>query len=166
MKIVTDTPDLLILEDTPWGWGLVMIALSLSCLAGGLFIVFQQGEWGGWILILQTPVWLALASFVIRRTQAVFNAAEAWVELRRRSVFGYRAIRHDLSEIARAEVDTVNATDNETRRRYKTHRPILVIEGGQSQGKHPILALHREGDSAATTANLINRWLDSYHARA
>ena len=165
MKIKTSSHDLLIVEDNPWKWGAVLIMLVIGLLAGS-FYFFRVGGLdivGGVIFLICALSMMLILGFVARRFQGVFNATDGWVELRSKSILGYRAVRHSLDEIDHAIVQTTKAVSDEGTK--YVHRVALVISEGQSKGEHPIYELHREGPEAETVAAQINRWLDRARSR-
>ena len=96
MKIVTDTPDLLIVEDRPVLLALGLIGFILAFVAAGLAMVLA-GEWWGLLFAIfgGGMGFIAFWAFV-RRVQVVFHRPEGYVELRRRNLFGGTRVRHAL----------------------------------------------------------------------
>lgn len=154
MKILSDTPDLLIVEDRPVLLALALIGFILAFVAAGLGIVLA-GEWWGLLLALGGGG-MGLVAFwaFVRRVQVVFHRPEAYVELRRRNLFGGSRVRHALAEIDRAEIEESHSSDSGT-----TYRIVLVIPSGQSAGRHPVTLAFSSGRGHHRAAKAINAWL-------
>ena len=149
MKVRENTRDLLIVEYRPIWMSLGLIAFILSFLVFGIAIL-SDGETAKGITVIGLGIGcggIGFAAFV-RRAQAVFHRPEGWVELRNRSVFGTKRVRHELSEVSRAVVEELS----------DTARVSLVIDKGQSAGTHPITTIYSSGDKTAV-ADTINAWL-------
>lgn len=155
MKVTTDTPDLLIVEDRP-----VVLALALSLFilifAGIGFSVTMSGNWWGIFLAL-VGGGLGFAAFwaFVRRVQVVFHRPEAYVEIRRRNIFGGAQVRHALAEVSRAEVEESPSSDS-----GPTYRVVLEIDRGQSAGRHPVTLAYSSGSGHHRAAEAINGWLE------
>ncbi|MAM62764.1 hypothetical protein [Maritimibacter sp. UBA3975] len=149
MKVRESTPDLLVVEYRPVWMGLGLIAFILGFVVFGIAILSDGDTLRGVTVLLLGLVCggIGFGAFV-RRAQAVFHRPEGWVEIRRRSVFGTRKVRHDLSEISRAVVESLS----------DSARVSLVIDAGESAGTHPITTIYSSGDKQPV-ADAINDWL-------
>lgn len=157
MKITTNTPDLLIVEDRPWFLGFALIGFTLIFVAVGLSII-ASGEWGTGIFTIVVGAGSGIAAFAafVRRAQAVFNRAEGWVELRNRNAFGGKVVRHALNEVTRATLEHLSDSD----------RVSLVIEEGQSAGIHPITPVFSSNSNHAAVVQDIDAWLKRDQAKS
>ncbi len=73
--------------------------------------MITAGEfWGIVFLGGAATVFLFIRVFV-RQVQVVFSRTQGWIEIRRRSMSRQSNIRHDLTEITHAEVETSNSGD-------------------------------------------------------
>ncbi len=149
MKVRENTPDLLVVEYRPFWSGIALIVFILGFLVFGIAIL-SDGDTLRGVTVLLLGILCGGVGFgaFVRRAQAVFHRPEGWVELRNRSVFGTRRVRHDLSEISRAIVEELS----------DTARVSLVIDAGQSAGTHPITTIYSSGDKQRV-ADAINDWL-------
>lgn len=157
MKITRDTKDILIVEDRPWLFGLMIIVFILVFVGVGLAMVSAGELWG--LLFALAGGGLGGLGFVmfVRRVQVVFHGPEGWVEIRRKSVFATSRLRHLLSEIGHATIEESHGGDS-----GPTYRVTLVIPKGQSKGRHPLtLTYSNVGDHHGVAAR-INGWLDSH----
>ena len=156
MKITTDTPDLLIVESRPvlLAIGLTLFILVFVAVGVGLMMA---GEWWGILFALGGGGmgFLAFWGFV-RRVQVVFHRPGAYVEFRRRNIFGGSTVRHNLAEIGRAEVEESRSSDS-----GPTYRVALVVERGQSAGRHPLTLAYSSGSAHRRAAEAINAWLEA-----
>ncbi len=160
MKVTTNTPALLIVEDRPVVIAVALIVFTLAFVGFGLFVL-AEGEWlGALFLVLGGGMGIACFAIFVRRVQVVFHrvdaadAAGAYVELRRRTVFGASKVRHPLSEVSHAELESSRSSDGPD-----THRVVLVISEGQSAGRHPITFAYSSGSGHQRCKEAINDWL-------
>lgn len=156
MKVTTDTPELLIVESRPVFLAIGLVVFILLFVGIG-FAVMAAGEWWGIVF----PVFggglglVGLWAFV-RRVQVVFHRPDAYVELRRRNLFGASRVRYGLAEIDHAEIEESHSSESGT-----TYRVVLVIERGQSTGRHPLTLAYSSGAGHQIAADTINRWLEA-----
>ncbi len=154
MKITTDTPDLLIIDDRPLFLGIILVLFILVFAAIGLGLTFSGMAWGLIFVVIGGGMGFGLFWAFVRRVQVVFHRPDGYVEFRRRNIFGASRVRHALHEIDRAEIEESHSSEGGT-----TWRVVLVIERGQSVGRHPITLAYSSGTGHHETAAAINRWL-------
>ena len=159
MKVTAKSHDLLIIDNQPWIWAVLLLVGAFVFVGITYFTVVIEDQLMGLMMLLGVAWCLFFFVHVSRRTQVVFNANEGWMEIRTRTFFGYNAVRHALQEIERAKVETLQGKETES------HRVIFVIPEGQSKGHHPMTVLHYAGPAAHKAAAVINAWLDSYRQR-
>lgn len=160
MRITQNTPTQLVVEDRPW---LVAVMISLFVLiffGVGLSMVLAAERYG-FIFIFGAfgPGALSFWAFV-RRSQAVFHAETNSLELRERSILGYKSVRHTITEIHHAEIETSHTGDN-----GPTSRIVFIIKEGQSAGAHPVTKVFSNSPNHQAIADTINAWLDSAKSR-
>ncbi|KIC21782.1 MULTISPECIES: hypothetical protein [unclassified Leisingera] len=160
MKITRNTPEQLILSDTPWLIGIMLVFFILVFAGAGLGMLSQGGD-----LILPGLVFalvgggmgaLAFCLFV-RRVQVILDRPGGSVVIRRQSVFGYSKVEHHLADLSHAEVEST--TSRREGRTRTLHRPVLVLDGGMSAGRHPVVEAYTNGRGAQHLAEAINAWL-------
>lgn len=155
MKVTTDTPDLLIVEDRPILLAIGLIVFILIFVAVGLSML-GEGDWKGLLFSLLGGGMGLLAFWAfVRRVQVVFNRPRNYVEFRRRNIFNASKVRHALNEIDRAVVEESTGKDG------PTYRVALVIGGGQSAGRHPVTLAYSSGSAHRRVADRINAWLEA-----
>ena len=158
MKVTTNTPELLIVEERPWMIGIFMIFGALMFAGAGIAMLLN-GQWTGLIFFGGSGFWMVFFFIFVRRVQAVFNGPAGWLEIRRRSLRGYAKVRHNLAEIERAVQESMSGDNG------STYRVTLIIPDGQSKGRHPLTQHYTGGGGAQRTVMAINSWLDSYTQR-
>lgn len=156
MKVTTDTPDLLIVEDRPILLALGLVVFILVFVGIGLGLTLA-GEWYG-ILFALAGGGAGFAAFwgFVRRVQVVFHRPEGYVEIRRRNIFGGSTVRHRLDEIDHAEIEESRSSDS-----GPTYRAVLVVARGQSAGRHPVTLAYSSGSGHRRAADAINAWLEA-----
>lgn len=153
MKVRRNTPDLLIVEDRPWLFALMITGFTLLFCGIGL-VLMMDGEWTG-LVFFCAGGGLGLGAFwaFVRRVQVVFHRPEGWIEIRRANIFRKLRSRYDLSGVHRAFLESTQG-DNGT-----LYRVVLLIESGGVQGTKPLtLAYSNVGDHRGVAA-AINAWL-------
>jgi hypothetical protein len=154
MKTITDTPDTLIMEDKPWGLGLIIIAATLVFFGVGVAIA-AAGEIVGGLAFVVGGIAMGTISLwaFVRQTQLWIDAGAGRVALRSRNVFGFVETTWPLGDLERAE--TQRSTSSKGQVQY---RPVLVF-GGETHATVPVIDVYFSGRSAGVTANAINTWL-------
>lgn len=154
MKTITDTPDLLVLEDFPRlriaaGVAAIvmlhglLIALAAKTLAQALTVV-----------LFGVPFLAAFLLIFARRTQIALDAHQGLVTIHNSSVRGRRETRINLAHVGHANTETIK-----TPRQDECHRLALDIPYGQHTGQLPVTSAYQSGNGPARAAETINRWL-------
>ncbi len=154
MKMIRDTPDQLILEDTPWLLGIAMIGFILAFVGPGLFLV-MSGEWmglffagvGGGLGVM------ALAVFV-ERIQLILDRQAGTLTIRRATVLRYVQEVLPLSDLVGAELESRIGGKG-----GRTQRAALVLSDGTGRRLHPITEVWTNGAGPARTVAAITGWL-------
>lgn len=156
MKITRETQDQLILSDVPWLIGLMLIVFIVIFVGAGLFMV-EGGNWVGLPLALVGGAlgFGAFAGFV-RRVQVIFDRPAGRITIRARSVFGYAEVIHDLSHLSEAALESSASSKGNT-----LYRPVLVLNGGMSAGRHPMVQTFTNTRGPVRAVEAVNRWLES-----
>ncbi|MFK7751507.1 MAG: hypothetical protein AB8B51_03060 [Sedimentitalea sp.] len=154
MKVTRNTPEQLILDVTPWLWGIGLVVFTLI-FAVVSFVVLMEGDVAIALVSLTGCAMGALAFAVfVRRAQIILDRTADTLVIRRRSVFGYSAVEHPLSALTHAELDTTPG--NQGRR---MSRPVLVLGDGMSAGHHPITQAYTNSPQPGRMVDIINDWL-------
>lgn len=161
MKVTTNTPDLLIVDDKPLLLGLMLIVFILVFVGAAAMIVMSGEPWGILFGLIGGGMGFAAFAVFVRRVQVVFHRPEGYVELRRRNIFGGSRVRHGLDEIARAELEESRSDNGGL-----LWRVALVIDEGPSVGRHPVTLAYTNGRGHQRVAEAINRWLDVARGQA
>ena len=94
---------------------------------------------------------LAMWAF-LRRVQVVFDRDQNTIDIRRKSLTRQTRVEHKLSYFGGAQVETSNSGDT------ATHRPVIHLNGGMSQGIHPLTKTYYSGSGAKRAVATINDW--------
>ncbi|MEC7764461.1 MAG: hypothetical protein VX874_21335 [Pseudomonadota bacterium] len=156
MKVITNTPDLLIVEDRPVLIAIMLILFTLTFMVAGVMMVAQGIWWGLFFAGFGGGMGLLFFTVFVRRVQVVFHRPERYVEIRRKNVFRSGKVRYDLREISRAIVESSRSSEGGS-----TYRVTLVIDEGESAGLHPVTLAYSSGPAHAQTAQKINDWLEA-----
>lgn len=161
MKITRNTPDQLILANTPWLLGMAVIFFVLILVGPGLVIAFE-GIWQGWVFVL-AGVGLGCIAFAtfVRRTQLILDRPNDSIILRHRSVFGNKEVHHHLSELSKAALETTRGSKGGT-----LYRPALILTKNMGANSYPIVPSYTNTSAPRRMVDAINSWLDSHSPNA
>jgi hypothetical protein len=154
VKISHDTPDLLVLDYTPWLWAVVLMIPTLIFIGLGLSLLVEGEVLGALGAILGSGLWIMGLVIFVERLQVILDRRTGTVTLRRRTVLRYRQDTYDLAGLDRADVQRSSGSKGGS-----TYRPVLVFVGGEDRGIHPITQIYSSGGGAHQAANAINGWL-------
>lgn len=155
MKVLRNTPDQLIISHKPIGLALMAYGFILAFVVAGMRMLSAGEGAGALILVLGLGCGgLAFVAFVVR-TQVIFDRPNNSLTLRRRSVLGYRAITHALSDLGRAKLEQSTSANSKT-----LYRPVLELTQGMSAGLHPIIGHYSNSRQVPRMVDTINDWLD------
>lgn len=156
MRVSSNLPDMLVIEERPWFTGIGISALTLFFTAAGIFSLFD-GEFGGVLFFVGTALGaLAFWAFV-RRLMVIFDRPGGSVEIRRKWVGGQSTESHELSSVRSAVVEF-----RETYRQGKmrqTSRPTLVMAPGAEPGRIALVEHFSGGRGSEKVVDAINDWL-------
>jgi hypothetical protein len=154
MHVTRNTPDQLIIADTPWVIGILLTLFILSFVGPGLLLV-SDGIWQGWIFAIAGGGMGIIAFGVfVRRLQLILDRPSDTITIRRRSIFGFSTLTHTLSNLSKVKIETT--TGSKGRRLF---RPTLVLTQGMSAGDHPIVQAYTNSGSSRRVADAVNLWL-------
>ncbi|WP_170344790.1 hypothetical protein [Ruegeria atlantica] len=160
MKVARNTPQQLILSDTPWFFGILFALNTLIFAALGLLLTWAGGSafWYGLSMIIFGGA-MGLWSFhlLVRRVQVIFDRTKGTLVIRQKSIFGNEAIEHALSDLSHAEVETI--LNKPAWLFASRHRPVLLLDKGMSAGRHPIIQAFSTGTCAERITGTVNDWL-------
>ena len=173
MKIVRNTPEQLIIRNAPWAIGIVLALAILAMSAASLYGLGQGDYKFAAIMFACGPVFTGLFfALFVRRDDLILDRSRNLLELRHATVRGRQKVRHDLTYLEKAVVQTQGARNrgSSTTAQGPTHRVAIVLHGGMDAGTHPITPVYASGNAADLAAKAINAWLamdvDSSASRA
>jgi hypothetical protein len=160
MHVTRNTPDQLILADTPWFMG-IMLILFILIFAGAGLLIMSKAFWPG-LLWTACGCGMGVAGFAVfvRRVQVILDRPSNSVTLRRQSLFGYQSVRHQLDHLGQAVAETTTSQNHDTGTRTILTRPVLEFDRGMSVERHPIVEAYTSGNGAARLVNAVNTWLE------
>jgi hypothetical protein len=154
MKVTRNTPDQLIIADTPWLIGIMLVVFVLTFVAVGVFLI-SEGTWAGLLFIIAGGG-LGFGAFAVfvRRVQLIFDRPLQTITQRNRSLFGYSEVRHELPNLSHAILET-----STTSKGGLLYRPTLVLDAGMSAGHMPIVDIYTNTSGPKRIVDAINTWL-------
>lgn len=160
MKVTRNSPNQLILSDTPWFIGITLVFFILAFVGAGLFMVSEGGEgilFGIFFALFGGGMGLGAFCAFVRRVQVILDRNKDKIMIRRQSVFGYDTVEHLLANLSHAEIESTASRSNKgTSTRY---RPVLILDKGMSEGRHPIVEAFSNGRGAHRLVDAVNDWL-------
>ncbi len=163
MKVTLNTPNQLILSNTPWLIGIMLVVFILCFVGAGLFMATEGGEgifFGIFFALVGGGLGFGAFCVFVRRVQVILDRRTNSIVIRRQSIFGYDTVEHDLSNLSHAEVETTTSSRKGTS--SKMHRPVLILEKGMSAGRHPIVEAYVSGGGAQRMVDAVNGWLPAH----
>ena len=152
MKVVSQTPDELILESRPWITSLLIVAFIVLFFGIGLSTLLS-GDIGGLLFLLGAIVVGGGAFWAFVRFETVrLSRPLDRVDLVSRSILGVTRKDWALSDVARAATERQRSA----RGTGSTRRPVLIFRGG---GSAPIGIVYTNGRGPGRAAKAINDWL-------
>ena len=160
MKVTRNTPNQLILSDTPWFIGIMLVFFILAFVGAGLFLASEGGEgilFGLFFALFGGGMGVGAFCAFVRRVQVILDRSQDRIMIRRQSVFGYDTVEHVLSNLSHAETEsTISRSDKGTSTLF---RPVLILDEGMSAGRHPIVEAYSSGRGAHRLVDAVNDWL-------
>ena len=154
MKVTTNTDDLLIIDDRPLFFSIMLGGFILVFTGVGLFLI-SEGVWAG-LIFVAFGIFMGGGAFYIfvQRVQVVLHRPEGWFEIRRKTLFSTQKVRYRLSELSHAGIETSRSSDGTS-----TYRVVLRIPEGESVGWHPVTIAYSNGRGHHRCRDAINAWL-------
>ncbi|NSX53247.1 hypothetical protein [Parasulfitobacter algicola] len=159
MKITRNTPDQLILDYTPWihGIGIAAVTFAITGVSIGTIL---SGSWKGLFpLIIGGLTGGLLFVFFVERTQAIFDAKNGTVTLRRRTVFKYDQVQFDLSDVQQAVLEEhLSVKKGNMQSDVVLYRPSVKIGPGQDEGIYALHEVYTDQRGPQNIVDTINKW--------
>ncbi len=160
MKVTRNTPDQLILSNTPWFIGISLVFFILVFVGVGLFMVSEGGEgilFGLFFALFGGGMGFGAFCAFVRRVQVILDRRTNSILIRRQSVFGYDTVEHKLADLSHAEIETTRSSGKNGS--SNLHRPVLILNQGMSAGRHPIVEAYASGRGSHRMVDAVNDWL-------
>ena len=149
MKITSNTASQLVINHSPWMWGILITIVVLILVCAGMITVSNGSELIGLVLLGFAAALGVVFRLVVVRTQLFFHAPFGILEIRQRKVRGGTKEQILLRNLSKAIVQTMNGDQ-------PTHRLALVLKDGT---KRAVTEVYSSGSSAHKAAEAINAWL-------
>lgn len=154
MKISRNTPEQLIIEDSPWLWGLFFVGFTVIFVGAGIALVANGEIMGLLFAVLGGGLGILAFGVFVRRVQVILDRSNGLLVIRRRSVKGYSEVVHQLAELECAILEETAGSKG-----GRLYRPTLVLAGGMSAGRHPIVDSYTNTGGPRRLADAVNTWL-------
>ncbi len=156
MEVVRNTPEKLIIGDSPWATAIGLIVFVVILFGAGLML-WQNAAWLS-VLFFLIGVVVGFIGFVIfvNRVQVIFLRPENRLLIRRRSIFGKSATEHDLSQLTGAVAEEF--ISNSLRGR-KLYRPTLVFQRNGEEVRIPVVEVYSNERGVQVLVDAINEWI-------
>ncbi|WP_299778808.1 hypothetical protein [uncultured Roseobacter sp.] len=163
MRILTDTPDRLVIEHRPLLLALALVALTLLLLYAAM-ASYAEGDTGKALFVLAVTLLLMGPSFwfAVERVQVIFDRRARTYTLRKRRLAGDQFETHPLDTVTRAMVQTHKGNHEDP----DCHRVALVLGADRLENRHGLTHSYRSGQQARQVVGRINAWLDSARSTA
>ena len=156
MEVVRNTPEQLVLKDSPWATGVGLIVLVVVLVGAGMML-WQNAAWLS-IMLFLIAVIAGFFGFVIfvNRVQVIFIRPENRLLINRRSVFGKSATEHDLSQLTGAVAEEYISNADRGRKLY---RPTMVFHRNGEEERIPVVEVYSNESEVHILVDAINEWL-------
>ena len=153
MKIIRQTPDRLIIGQTPWRLGAALCALVLVSLALGAMLRWMGRSEGTLIAVIGGGGGLIALAICAERLRMELDARANAFILHRRRGLRRSEMRHALSDLSCAVLEEDRG--DPARPRYST---TVVFSRGIGAGRYPLTDRARP-EIAAEVIETVNLWL-------
>jgi hypothetical protein len=171
MKITHDTTSLLIAEDMPWLFA-VMLSLGLLLFVGVGLLVSSQTLIGAFVMAgIGGGMCFAAICIFVERLQIILDARAGTATLRSRTILRHREEVLPLADVLRATGETTlsggDTSSDPSRVRRRMYRPSLVLaDGAGGEVLRPITEIYDSSPAAGAVVRAINMWLDRHRNTA
>ncbi len=150
MKIIDNTPDHLVLDQTPWVLGGLMAIISICAVALLLFVTWHR-EWlaAGLLAVVGTLVIPTAILMLVERRHVVLTPRELTLSVQ--NLRGTKTTTINSADIERATLDRLRQTVDI----ILQFRPAIV----HANGTLPLRRGFQSGGRSQTIVDAINTWL-------
>jgi hypothetical protein len=150
MKIKEDTPDRLVIEDSPI-LAAVILSMFILIFASVMIALAADGQWVKAAAVAAClPVFAALLVVFVRRIILFLDRRAGVALLRAVTLRGQTETQWPLASVTGAVVQTSTSDDG------PSHRPALTLADGTTA---PLTPIYTSGGGAARATTAINGWL-------
>ncbi|MEP2028350.1 MAG: hypothetical protein ABJI96_06535 [Paracoccaceae bacterium] len=158
MRVARNTPEQLIISDTPWFMGIMLALFIFIFVAIGLLLILHDPLFGFFWMSFGASIGIAAFALLVRRTQVILDGPSNSIKFRNQSVFRYQSIEHQLDELGHAVLETAPREATKIATNSAMTRAVLVFPQGMSAGRHPIVRAYRTGRKPQRIVEAVNIW--------
>lgn len=152
MKVLHRSDALLVLEDRPWLLGILLIAMALAFVFGGLAMMGEGMMLGGsFFALFGGGVPILIAALMVRRVRLTLDRSTGLLTRTMRSVRGLSQESHALDRLTIATVGVSHDSDG------TTYRTELRLTGPDQTV--PFTSYYTSGRKPEAMAQAVNDWL-------
>lgn len=152
MKVLHRSDALLVLEDRPWLLGILLIAMALAFVFGGLAMMGEGMMLGGaFFALFGGGVPILIAALMVRRVRLTLDRSTGLLTRTMRSVRGLSQEIHALDRLTMATVGVSHDSDG------TTYRTELRLTGPDQTV--PFTSYYTSGRKPEAMAQAVNDWL-------
>lgn len=152
MKIIHRSDTLLMLEDQPWIFGLLLILFALVFAFGGMAMMREGMVWGGaFFAMFGAGIPLLIAALMVRRVRVTLDRTAGQITRIERSVQGLKRTTYALDRLQEAKVGVSIDSDG------NTYRTELRLTGPDETV--PFTSYYTSGRKPEVMAEAVNDWL-------
>ena len=156
MRIVSRTPDRLVLHSTPLITLAIVIVGTLVVAGFGSSMAAEGRIWGWPLAIIGSLVGIAMLMTKVEHKRTVFDRTNDSLTIQRRSFLRRTEDRYPLSSVERAVLDSYVDNEGDT-----LNRPALRIRNAEGETLVPLVEEHNDSGFPARNVARINNWLDA-----
>jgi hypothetical protein len=155
LKLTSNTPQRLIVEDKPWFIAICisLLTLVMSHMSAKLLI---EGSSLGYFYAAGAIFCLVFFYIFVRRVQVIFDAEHRYIEVRQRTLFRMSCKRIELADVFEATIEDMSSSEGE-----QAFRISLVMAKGSKTATQPLTKTYDNAMKGENLRNSINKWLSA-----
>ena len=155
MKISKQTEQMMVLDYRPIFFAFIFGTVSFLTFAWGV-LDFQND---GMIKIIVSSIFMLALLALVERARLTMHATNASVVLKKKTAFGLKHLRFEMSEVSHFDVEENRNSDG-----ANTERMFMIVTGDQAEGRYYLTDTSYTA-SLDNVAKEANRWLDRQKGR-
>lgn len=152
MKVIHRSDSLLMLEDRPWVLGVLLIAMAMVFLFGGMAMIGEGKLVGGALFgLFGASVPLLIGALMVKRVRLALDLGSGQLTRTSRSLRGLTQDGYPMERLVRATVGASVDSDG------TTYRMELLLEAPNEIV--PFTSYYTNGNKPQLMADTVNGWL-------